>query len=582
MNRHLTSRGFTFIELLVTVAVVALFFGGLMTSLQYAIKLIANSKAIAGAHALANERLEYIRSLDYNDVGTIAGIPNGSIPQSSTTTLNGIVYTERVLIQYVDAPEDGFGAADSNGILADYKQVKIEYSWPTQNGTSSMYLLTNVVPVGIESVSGGGTLKVNVFDATVQPLAGAEVHVFNDTTTSTIDVTTYTNADGIAYFAGAPAAANYQVRVTDTGYSTDQTYSASSSNPSPNPPHVAVVESLVSTMNFQIDALSAITVRTVGPSTDGTYTDDFTDTISIASSSQILQTGSVLILAGGAGSYAPEGFFFSASSTPPSITAWDTLSFSASTSASTSVAMSLYTEAGGVYTPVPDIDLPGNSSGFTVSPVDISALDPLSYPHLVVGAVLTSVDANVTPELDLWTLAYTISEPSIGNVPFTLRGSKTIGTTASATPVYKYEASHVTDGGGEIALSDLEWDTYEVVLGGGAYDMMEVCDGMPYVLLPGTSETLTMTLVPDATRTLRVDVRDVSGNPVVGAAVDLTRSGFSDSGTTSTCGQTFFNTGIGSFTDYVVDVSKTGYTTETVTDITISGDELLTVVLNAS
>ena len=99
--------GMSLIELLIVIGLTTLVFGSLLGTFQFMVGLIGTSKAQAGALALANEKMEYIRSLDYNDVGTISGIPDGLIPQNSTSTLNGTVYSERVFIQYVDAPEDG-------------------------------------------------------------------------------------------------------------------------------------------------------------------------------------------------------------------------------------------------------------------------------------------------------------------------------------------------------------------------------------------------------------------------------------------------------------------------------------------
>src|SRR5688572_440861 len=128
-SRTHCSRGMSFVEVVVTTAIVTLVFGGLMASFQVSISLIGRSKAEAGALALASERLEYIRSLSYDDVGTVGGIPEGAIPQTASSTLNGVSYDERVLVQYVDAEEDGSGSDDINGILADYKQVKVEYRW---------------------------------------------------------------------------------------------------------------------------------------------------------------------------------------------------------------------------------------------------------------------------------------------------------------------------------------------------------------------------------------------------------------------------------------------------------------------
>ncbi len=155
-DSHLVNnnRGFSFVELLISVAIMVLVFGGLFAGIQAMIQVIGNSKASTGALALATERMEYIRSLSYDSVGTIAGIPNGAIPQNATRTLNGVTYNERVLIEYVDAPEDGIGGADANGILADYKRVKIEYSWDDRGTTKYRSLVSNIVPRGVETTSG--------------------------------------------------------------------------------------------------------------------------------------------------------------------------------------------------------------------------------------------------------------------------------------------------------------------------------------------------------------------------------------------------------------------------------------------
>lgn len=577
MNIYLRqhSRGVSFVELLVAASIMAVVFGGLIATFQLMVNLIGKSKAEAGALSLANERLEYIRSLPYNSVGTVGGIPDGPIAQNATTTLNGITYAERVLIQYVDAPDDGTGAGDVNGILADYKRVKVEFTWSNKGVNDSISLVSNIVPRGIETTAGGGTLTVNVFDALVQPVLGAEVNVYNDTTTSTINTTVFTNAAGIAMFAGAPAAANYQLTVTKPGYSTDQTYSATTSNPSPTTPHVAVIESEVSTMNFQIDILSSLNIETVGVPTTASWDDSFGGSSLIASSSNITVTGGGVILSGGAGSYDPTGWLRSTSTSPGSFTAWEAATINASTTASTSVVVQVYEVSGDTYTLVPDADLPGNSTGFTAPIIDLSALTDSAYPELALGATLSTTDANVTPELFDWVLSYTVSEPAIGNIDFTLAGNKTIG-----TGVYKYQESHQTDGGGDITIADIEWDTYDIALATGVYDIAEACPTLPYPLGPGLVETIKLKLDASVTHSLRVRVEDTSGNAIPGADVDLTRTGFSESETTSVCGQVFFNSGVGAHSDYQLDVSASGYMSEVVNGIDVSGTTYVTVILN--
>jgi prepilin-type N-terminal cleavage/methylation domain-containing protein len=580
LPHKMSARGLSLVEMLVTIAVFGLVFVGLFSAVQYTLQIMSSSKATTSALSLANERIEYIRSLPYNSIGTVSGIPSGSIPQNATSTLNGITFYERVLIQYVDSPDDGEGAADENGILADYKQVKVEYSWRGLQSTSTIFLLTNIVPPGIESTAGGGTLTVNVFDAGVIPIQGASVHIYNDTTTSTIDTTQFTNVNGIATFAGAPAAANYEITVTKAGYSTDQTYVATTSNPNPVTLPVAVIESAVSTMNFQIDELSDLTVRTIEPPTYGTFSDTFSDMSLVGSSTNTTLVSGSVELGGGAGAYVSSGTLFSTSTAPTPIERWESLTFDLNIPASTTARVRVYDASPSLgYTLVSDADLPGNSAGFTTSPVDISALSTGSHARLAMGVELTSVDSNVTPQIHAWSLSYVATEPVVGNVFFTLIGSKTIGTAADASPIYKYSDSHNTDAGGDVTLNDLEWDSYDLTLDTSGYDIAEACSNLPFALEPGISDTLTLTLVADAAHTLRISVVDDTGDSVSDADVEISRPAHSDSDLTSSCGQVFFNTGLGVYDDYEVNVSKTGYVDKTVTGVSVDGDSTLQVII---
>jgi hypothetical protein len=574
------SQGFSLIEALITIAVFTLTFGGLFGIVQVTLKMISSSKATTSAISLANQRAEYIRSLAYNSIGTVNGIPSGPIPQNSTTTLNGVLFHERVLIQYVDSPDDGQGAGDTNGILADYKQVKVEYSWYGVQGTSTIFLLTNIVPPGIESTAGGGTLTVNVFDATVQPVPGASVRVYNDTTTSTIDTTQFTNASGIATFAGAPAAANYQITVSKPGFSTDKTYVATTSNPNPVTLPVAVVESAVSTMNFQIDKLSDLTIRTIEPPTYAQFTDTFPDAVLIASSTDVSVVVGGVELSGGAGAYVPSGVLVSTSTAPASIVRWHTAEYSASTPAGTALLVHIYdVSVAGEYTLVSEADLPGNTAGFSLGLIDLSALSLGGHPRLALGAHLSSTDVNVTPVLEDWSITHIVDEPVVGSIPFTLTGAKLIGTTPS---VYKYSKSHTTDGGGDVALTDLEWDQYDLSLNTGAYDIAEACADIPYTLNPDVNETLTLTLEPSKSDTLRVSVVNESGGSVFGAQVVLSRASFTRTEMTSACGQVFFNSGVSDEDDYQITVTRSGYVSKTVTPIEVDGYTTLKVVLTTS
>ena len=572
--------GYSLIELIITIALFSLVFSALFAGVQFALSLVGTSKAEAGALALLVDKMEYIRSLPYNDVGTVGGVPAGDIPQTGTTTLNGITYNERVLIQYVDDPADGTGSSDSNGILADYKQIKIEYVWSIRGKTNSASLVSNIVPNGIETTAGGGTIRVNVFDAQVQPLSGAAVRFLNNTTTTTIDTTRYTDPNGVAYLAGAPAAANYEIIVTDDGYSTDGTYVATTSNPNPTTPPIAVLESQISTMNFQIDKLSDLTIRTLNPATYGNYTDTFSDNSGLISQSSTTVSSGALILSGSAGSYKSTGSAVSTSTDVTSPDAWYSASFSASTSASTSVRVSVMYDNAGVMTLVPDEDLPGNSVGFTTSPVDISSLSTTTYASLGLSAILTTTDANVTPYLHQWQITHVVNQTPIADVPLSIAGAKSIGTYDDGQPVLKYAATGVSDSSGVWDQSNIEYDLYTVTVNSTAYDVQEECPIVPFALSPDTTETLTFTLGPASGAMLRVAVTQADGTPIPDATVRLQNTGIDQQQKTSLCGQTYFGSGLYTAGDYQVTVSASGYATQTVTDVTVNASSSLTVQLN--
>lgn len=573
-------RGFSFIELLVTAAVVTLVFGGLFGIIQNLLKIITETKISSSALSLATERIEYVRSLPYTSVGTVGGIPDGLLSQNSTTTLNGILFHERVLIEYVDSPADGFGGADTNGILADYKRVKVEYSWSANGATSSIFLLTNIIPPGIETTAGGGTLVVNVYDANIMPLSNIGVRIYNNTTTSTIDTMRFTNSDGVAMFAGAPAAANYELTVSQFAYSSDGTYTATTTLPNPNTPPVAVLESTVSTMTFFVDLLSDLTIRTVGLPTTDVFTDTFTDESQLYATSSVVTSGGVLHLADTLGVYAGSGNAQSEPVRPPILGSWSLVSVASQTPADTTATVRVYgVDVSNVYTLIPDTDLPGNAAGFTTDTINISALDPLVYTGLALDVQLTTANTSVTPSLEEWSIEYVVDEPPIASVPVTVTLDKVIGTDAGFSPVYKYQEDHVSDGDGEIILTDIEWGTYRIDEMSG-YDVAEACDNIPYTLAPGSSESLTLTLVPSTGPSLRVAVTDATGAYITNASVVITGTGVNETALTSVCGQVFFTTGLTMGLDYQIDVSAAGYAAEVIPAHNLTNDDAITVVLS--
>ncbi len=564
------------------VAFMAVVFVGLLAGFRLALDTTNQVQAKTTAVSLANARLELLRSMTYDDIGTVGGIPQGSIPQVETVTINGRDFTIRTLIYWVDDPADGLGADDVNQITTDYKEAKVEVSWETRRGSDQIFLLTRMTPRGMESTVGGGTLTVNVFNANLQPVEGADVRILNTTTTSTIDTIRSTNVDGAAVFGGAPAAPQYQLFVTRPGYSSAQTHQATTTNPNPTTQPVTVVAGENTTLLFQIDRVSQLVLRTLAPGVTNTITDDFSSLNLVAATTSLTWTGSVWELAGGPSSYESNGSLLTTPFAPSPLARWETLQVDAVTGPDTSLRVQVL---GGLGTSslavIPNSDLAGNETGFTTSPINLLPLDVSEYPVIALQFLLTSATSSASPLLQSWQLSYTETETTVPNVDLELRGSKVIGQDGAGVNIPKLQEVVTTDTTGAVTVTDLEWDQYRITAQ-GTWVVSSACPFVPIDISPNSTTNIDLTVVPAPARSLRVGVRGSGGAPLSGAEVTLSSSdaGLSVSQTTNSCGQVWFGSGLSEADDYQVNVTAPGYSSSEVTGLNIDNHIVESIQLN--
>jgi hypothetical protein len=116
--------------------------------------------------------------------------------------------------------------------------------------------------VGAESSISGGTLTITAVNASSQLVPNAQVTIINAATTPTsaaINLTTYTNTNGVVSLIGATSTGSYSIVVTKSGYSTDQTYAVTNSVRNP----LTVSSGQTTTGTFAIDQLSSDTLITL-------------------------------------------------------------------------------------------------------------------------------------------------------------------------------------------------------------------------------------------------------------------------------------------------------------------------------
>lgn len=572
------ARGMTLIEAAVGSAVMLIVFLAIFSAFQISIDLVFSTKAATSATALVNERMEYIRGLSYDAIGTVGGIPAGPIPQIEQMMLNGIPYTLSTLVQYVDDPTDGLDDLDETGVTADYKIIRVSADWMVRDLPRNTFAVTTISPTGIETLAAGGTLRVNVFDTAAAPVSGASVHIVNASVSPAVNVTVSTGVSGAIAFPGAPPGSGYEVTVTKDGYSSAQTYAVTTENQNPNPGHASIVDETTTTLSLSIDETGVLRMFSFAPIGSGEFEDLFADESKISATSSTQIVAGVLQLESTEGNYAPLGTASSIAVAPQYLSTWDSVSWDAVTPADTAATVSLYYWNGSQYVLVPDAALAGNSAGLTSGSADISALPIATYGTLQLRVTLSSSDIAVTPEIRDWNISYTAGPTPLPDVDFDIHGAKTIGVSAQGAPIYKYDESHTTTQYGEWVIDPIDPDLYSVSLPSGSpYTISELCVPAPSVA-PGTELSVSMTLEDAVTNSIRV-VATGNGAQIAGATVTIVGGAVNQNKTTSACGQAFFG-GV-PVNSYTVTVSAPGYQ-DAVETLSITGATVLSVALTPS
>lgn len=220
---------FTLIE-----ALTVLFIFSLITTTFYSVfslggSYIIESKNRLGAVSLANEKMEIIRNLEYENVGVSGGIPSGDILATEIVNRASKEYEVKTSVIYKDDPFDGLG--DDDPIEEDYKEAKVTVSWVGPKGAQSkFFLVARFAPVGVEQLSSGGLLSINVMDRYGVGVPQADVKIVNNNVSPAIDINTKTNDQGNLIYPGAPySILGYELTVSkDGGYETIETISLDS------------------------------------------------------------------------------------------------------------------------------------------------------------------------------------------------------------------------------------------------------------------------------------------------------------------------------------------------------------------
>lgn len=271
-------KGLTLVEVVVGVSLFTIIAISVYGSFTTLFKVVQLSRVKITAVNLANEQFEFVKHLQYADIGISGGIPDGVLDHELEVVRDGRTFTLLTTIRNIDDPFDGtLGGSPNDLAPADNKLVEVEVRCDTCTTFSPIVITSRIAPKDLEQASTNGALFIQVIDADGNPVEGADVHVENNLEDPPIVIDDVTNATGQLQIIDAPPGTNaYEISISKDGFTSAKTYAIGDpENPNPSQPHANLSAQQVTQITFVIDEVSSIHFRSMDSSCNAVGNIDF-------------------------------------------------------------------------------------------------------------------------------------------------------------------------------------------------------------------------------------------------------------------------------------------------------------------
>lgn len=145
----------------------------------------------------------------------------------------------------------------------------------------------------------------------------------------------------------------------------------------------------------------------------------------------------------------------------------------------------------------------GYTTDRTYAP-SVSNPNPLKLDATVLLQQLTQVSFVIDKVSTINVSSKNMQCALVSNVPFTISGAKLIG---NDPDVLKFSGNYSTDGSGIKILNNMEWDMFNLTVGGG-FDLAGINPSPPFMVLPDSVQNVDIVLVEGIPNNLLVTVKD--------------------------------------------------------------------------
>lgn len=252
MGRKSKEEGFTIVDLMVGIAVMSIISIGILSLFVALVNSSVASKQMAVGLTLATNQMEYLKSLPYDSLAVQGGsiYSPTPLPAEKTETVDGMTYTVKTSISYVDEAYDGCANYPNQTLKETYcRNYPPPAAAPTLDTNPQDYKIAHVEVFNRTNIKRGqvdtqissrvsetnsttGALFISIVDDNGNPVSGATVNITNTTLAPAVNLTDSTDGNGIAIFYGLPpdpTGSDYIITASKSNYSTLATIDSSGS-----------------------------------------------------------------------------------------------------------------------------------------------------------------------------------------------------------------------------------------------------------------------------------------------------------------------------------------------------------------
>ncbi|RJQ32382.1 MAG: hypothetical protein C4562_03245 [Actinobacteria bacterium] len=188
-------KGSALAEVMVSLLILQAILVAIVPSFMYSNEQTGKNRCKTIAYNLANEKMEYIKSLPYDSVGIgydsngdrQIGNPDGVLRSSENINREGYNFQVRLWVNWVDDPFDDVAPTDSDS--RDYKQVKLIITELSGLLPKVITMYTNITRQSQEQIAEGGNIHVTVVKLDGTPIEDVDINIIDGPSSPKHDLT---------------------------------------------------------------------------------------------------------------------------------------------------------------------------------------------------------------------------------------------------------------------------------------------------------------------------------------------------------------------------------------------------------